>query len=175
MNKGLKVTLIVIVVILIIVLIWLGIKGIKPDAEETNSANIINGIETDTGNEVDTNIVDTNNVDEANTIANETTNETSGNVTDEPEEEPENNGQSNTENNSSTSEVVPGTTASREERAVELAKEYYAEKYGSTDGVYFRYDSVNSDGRYRVVAGSAEGGSNKFLLVNLSTGEVQEK
>ena len=115
-----------------------------------NSANIINGIETDTGNEVDTNIVDTNNVDEANTIANEAANEASGNVTDEPEEEPENNGQSNTENNSSTSEVVPGTTASREERAVELAKEYYAEEYGSTDGVYFRYDSVNSDGRYRV-------------------------
>ena len=61
MNKGLKITLIVIVVILIIVLIWLGIKGIKPDAEETNSANIINGIETDTGNEVDTNIINTNN------------------------------------------------------------------------------------------------------------------
>ena len=175
MNKGLKVTLIVIVVILIIVLIWLGIKGIKPDAEETNSANIINGIETDTGNEVDTNIVDTNNVDEANTIVNETANETSGNVTDEPEEEPENNGQSNTENNSSTSEVVPGTTASREERAVELAKEYYAEEYGSTDGVYFRYDSVYGDGRYIVVARNSSGATVAFLFVNLDTGIVTKK
>ena len=52
---------------------------------------------------------------------------------------------------------MTGTTASREERAVELAKEYYEEEYGSTDGVYFRYE-VNCDGRYIVRAGSAEGG-----------------
>lgn len=99
-----------------------------------------------------------------NEIANEVAeNEVEEPIVEEKEEEP--NGP----------EVVEGTNATREERAVELAKEYYEETYGSTDGVYFTYDSVNSDGRYRVIAGSAGSGLNKFLLVDLNKEEVTEK
>ena len=63
----------------------------------------------------------------------------------------------------------------REEKAVEIAKKYYEKTYGSTEGIYFTYDSVNGDGRYRVIAGTAGSSSNKFLIVNINTGEVTEK
>ena len=41
--------------------------------------------------------------------------------------------------------------------------------------MYFTYDSVNGDGRYIVIAGTAGSGSNKFLLVDLNAEEVTEK
>ena len=112
---------------------------------------------------------------EQNTVANE--------VDEEKEEDKEDlvvEGNSNNDDESSTaaqsnSEVVSGTSQTREERAVELAEEFYKEKYGEPKDIYFEYDSVYKDGRYIVTAGNAGGSNNKFFFVDLNTGLVAEK
>ena len=70
---------------------------------------------------------------------------------------------------------MPGTNESREERAVELAKEYYEEEYGSLDGIYFRCDSVYKDGRYVVTVTSGPNETLAFLYVDLRTELVEER
>ena len=164
MSKGAKRFLIVIVVaIVVLAIIWIVYEANKPEPASINAATEL----PDENKGIDNIINDF--------VENEVVSEEDKNANEDATAGEKEEVVTDTNSGNSSSELMPGTNESREERAVELAKEYYAEEYGSTDGVYFRYDSVNSDGRYRVVAGSAEGGSNKFLLVNLSTGEVQEK
>lgn len=174
MSKNTKIIIIAIVIIVLLAaIIWVVYESFKSEPASIGETNVLPnenmGIDNVTNEfleEGTNNINETNSVD-TNVVANE--------LEDEQVSSEATTNEANDNNGNKDSEKVYGTVADREARAVELAKEYYAEEYGSTDGVYFRYDSVNSDGRYRVVAGSAEGGSNKFLLVNLSTGEVQEK
>lgn len=170
MSKSTKKILgIVVIVILILAIVWMVYENMKPGPASVHTTNqlldenkgidnIINDLfENEAVNE-ETNIT-------TNEIANETVNE---------DEKVDNETVNNKENNS-TSETVEGTTLSREEKAVEIAKEYYKEKYGSTDGIYFSCEEVNGDGRYIVRAGSAGTINNKFLLVNLDTEVVTEK
>ena len=166
MKKGTKKIIgIVVAIIIVLALAWLIYESVKPDTVSIGATNEIPNENMGITNEVGNFIED----DTTNTInQNETTIEAV------PEE---NNSEAEEEiknNNEGESEVVSGTTTSREERAVELAKEYFEKEYGSTDGIYFEYDSVNGDGRHIVRAGTADTGT-MYLLVNLSTGEVAEK
>lgn len=166
MKKGTKRVIgAVIAILLILVIAWLIYESVKPDTVSIGATNEIPNENMGITNEVGNFIED----DTTNTInQNETTIETAQEENNSEEEEEIKN------NNEGESEVVSGTTTSREERAVELAKEYFEKEYGSTDGIYFEYDSVNGDGRHIVRAGTADTGT-MYLLVNLSTGEVAEK
>lgn len=166
MKKGTKTLIVALVIVLLIAGIsWAAYEkaGEKvadlPEVNETPNENmgITNKVDDLVENEI------------ANTVQNEIANETTGNEVSEENNVDEEN------NNTSDSEVITGTNATREEKAVEIAKKYYEETYGSTEGIYFTYDSVNGDGRYRVIAGTAGSSSNKFLIVNINTGEVTEK
>lgn len=166
MKKGTKKIIgIVVAIIIVLALAWLIYESVKPDTVSIGATNEIPNENMEITNEVGNFIED----DTTNTInQNETTIETAQEENNSEEEEEIKN------NNEGESEVVSGTTTSREERAVELAKEYFEKEYGSTDGIYFEYDSVNGDGRHIVRAGTADTGT-MYLLVNLSTGEVAEK
>lgn len=166
MKKGTKTLIVALVIVLLIAGIsWAAYEkaGEKvadlPEVNETPNENmgITNKVDDLVENEI------------ANTVQNEIANETTVNEVSEENNVDEEN------NNTSDSEVITGTNATREEKAVEIAKKYYEETYGSTEGIYFTYDSVNGDGRYRVIAGTAGSSSNKFLIVNINTGEVTEK
>ena len=71
-------------------------------------------------------------------------------------------------------ENEPDTTekaTTKEEKAIELAKK----KWGSTSGVYFSNESINSDGRYIVsVRNSKTTDSLAFYLVDVEKGIVTE-
>lgn len=166
MKKGTKRVIgAVIAILLILVIAWLIYESVKPETVSIGATNEIPNENMGITNEVGNFIED----DTTNTInQNETTIEA---VPEENNSEAE---EDIKNNNEGESEVVSGTTTSREERAVELAKEYFEKEYGSTDGIYFEYDSVNGDGRHIVRAGTADTGT-MYLLVNLSTGEVAEK
>lgn len=161
-NK--KILGIVIIVILILAIVWLVYENIKPQPTSINTTNELpdenKGIDNIINDLFENEVVN----EEVNVTTNEIANET---VNDDNTE--------NKEENSSTSETVEGTTLSRKEKAIEIAKKYYKEKYGSTDGIYFTCEEVNGDGRYIVRAGSAGTVNNKFLLVNLDTELVTEK
>lgn len=172
MKKSTKTIIGVVVIILLIAGVsWAAYEATKSepvDMAQTNEVASENMGITNTDENAIAN--ETENVTAENEIANETVaNEVAQNTT------TDDNTDKNEECIGSGSEVVTGTNATREERAVELAKKYYEETYGSTDGVYFTYDSVNGDGRYIVIAGTAGSGSNKFLLVDLNAEEVTEK
>ena len=160
-----KVLGLIIIVILILAVIWLVYEGTKAEPANINASNEVpneimgmaNIINTLFENEV------TNEV--ANETVNEVVEENTNQVT-EPEED-------NTDETDS--EVISGTATSREEKAVEIAKEYYAKEYGSTDEINFDNQGVYGDGRYIVRAGNAGRGINMFLLVDLDTGEVTER
>lgn len=164
MSKGAKRFLIVIVIaIVVLAIIWIVYEANKPEPASINAAtelpdenkgidNIINDfVENEVASEEDEN-------------ANEDA--TAG----EKEEE-----ETDTNSGNSSSELMPGTNESREERAVELAKEYYEEKYGSLDGIYFRCDSVYKDGRYVVTVTSGPNETLAFLYVDLRTELVEER
>ena len=169
MKKGTKKIIgAIIALLLIIAVIWLIYESVKPEPVSIAASNELpnenmglDNIINDLFENVVTNTAETN----------ETTNEVVNEVN-EVEEEP---AKENAED-SNESEIVSGTTTSREERAVEIAKEYYEKEYGSPDEVYFTYDSIYEDGRYIVRAGNAETGvKTLYLLVNLNTGEVTER
>lgn len=164
MSKGAKRFLIVIVIaIVVLAIIWIVYEANKPEPASINAAtelpdenkgidNIINDfVENEVASEEDEN-------------ANEDA--TAG----EKEEE-----ETDTNSGNSSSELMPGTNESREERAVELAKEYYEEKYGSLDGIYFRCDSVYKDGRYVVTVTSGPNETLAFLYIDLRTELVEER
>ena len=169
MKKGTKKIIgIVIAILLILVIAWLIYESVKPDTVSIGATNEIPnenmGIANEVGNFIENDITNTANENE---IANEVVNEVNNNETNTEEQVTDN-------SNENDSEIVSGTATSREEKAVELAEEYYEKEYGSTDGIYFEYDSINGDGRYRIRIGTADTGT-MYLFVNLSTGEVSEK
>lgn len=170
MNKnGKKALVIILLIILIGIVIWFVYKKVT-----SNNTNLVPTNETLSQDSIIGNDILQNAVDEANEIEENTvTNEVSDGKVEE-EKEPEEEKEESSSNNSSGSEVVSGTETSREERAIELTKEYYADEYGSTDGIYFRCDSVNSDGRYRVIA-SANAATVGFFYVDINNGKVEEK
>ena len=167
-KKGKIILGIVIIVLLIAGIVWGIYEATKQEpvsidsVNETPNENM--GLENEV-NEVANEI--TNSV-----LENEIVNEISNEIQDENSES------SNTEDTTKgedfgKTEVVTGTNASREEKAEELAKKYYENKYGSADGIYFRYDSVYEDGSLMVIA-SEQGTTKAFLAVNLNTEEVKE-
>ena len=169
MSKNTKTVLVIIVIALLtLAIIWAVYESYKPEPASINTTtnlpdenkgldNIINDFVV---NEVNNNVEEENIVEEENK-----------NNINQQEKEEDNNENENTES----SEVVPGTSETREEKAIELAKEFYEEEYGSTDGIYFRYDSVYKDGRHIIVASSDGGKTVAFLFVDLNTGLVQKK
>lgn len=163
MSKGAKKGLGLIIIIILIVIVAYLIYG--NTTKETNNSNTLNTVQRE-------------NSEELNTIENKTQNEIV-NVIEEDEEvvneektEPE---IDNEEENEPTqeSEVVSGNTLTREEKAVEYAKKYYEEEYGSSEGVNFANDGIREDGTYIVRSGTVE--KPMYLIVNISTGEVTEK
>ena len=182
MNKDTKkVILILVILVLILAIVWVIYESLKPEPVSIDVANtlpnenlgidnITNVYSQENVNEINSNNI-ANSVD-TNQIANEINDENSNNEETTGNEDKDL-GQSSS--NSGKSEIVEGTNLSREERAVEIAKKYYKEEYGSTDGIYFDCEEINSDGRYIVRAGSAGKVNNKFLIVDLDTELVEEK
>ena len=165
MSKNTKKILgIVVIVILILVVIWVVYENVKPEPASVNISNKL----PDENVGIDNIINDIFENEVTNTVSNETVNEIIDKGTNKNEE-------SNTNQvDKEDSETVSGTATTREEKAIELAKEYYEEEYGSTEGIYFRYDSIYGDGRYIVIA-SSEGRTVAFLFVDLKTGVVTKK
>lgn len=161
MSKGTKKVLgAIIIIILIVAVSWLVYRGINTETTSINPENEIQNENMGVYNAI--NDVVTNQVEE------EPINEVLNEVVEEEVQEEEENVQTN-------SEVVEGTATSREERAVELAREYYEQEYGTAEEIYFSYQGINGNGSYIVRAGNADSGSNMFLLVDLDTEEVTEK
>lgn len=172
MKKETKmITGIVLAVVIILALVWVVYQSVKSEPANINAVNELPNENMGFENEV--------NYLSDNVVANETAqNEIANEVVNEVSDETSNDKQEATENDNSSSgsesEVVSGTTTSREEKAVGLAKQYYEEEYGSADEVYFICQEINSDGRYIVRAGNADSGTNMFLYVNIDKGEVSE-
>ena len=149
---------IIIVIVLIIGVIWLLSEYAKPEQTSLEPVNELPNED----------------MEEANVVAN-IMEETSNEVTTTEEENVQEQPAKEEENSKNDSEVVSGTSLSREEQAVELAKKYYEQEYGSIDGVNFEFNDIYKDGRYIITVGNAGVGSNTFLYVNLSTGEVSSE
>lgn len=162
MSKGAKKVLGAIIIIILIVLVsWLGYESMNAEPASINATNEVSNQNMGLDNEVNEVYEEEENtvVEEEEQVEEETT------VDEEPvvEEEPNSN-----------TEVISGTNATREERAVSLAKEYYAKEYDNVDDVYFRFDTVNGNGDYVVIA-SNNGETLAFLIVDLDTETVTEK
>lgn len=164
MSKGAKRFLIVIVVaIVVLAIIWIVYEANKPEPASINAATEL----PDENKGID-NII--NDFVENEVVGEEDENANEDATAGEKEEEV-----TDTNSGNSSSELMPGTNESREERAVELAKEYYEEEYGSLDGIYFRCDSVYKDGRYVVTVTSGPNETLAFLYVDLRTELVEER
>ena len=164
MSKGAKRFLIVIVVaIVVLAIIWIVYEANKPEPASINAATEL----PDENKGID-NII--NDFVENEVVSEEAENANEDATAGETEEE-----ETDTNSGNSSSELMPGTNESREERAVELAKEYYEEEYGSLDGIYFRCDSVYKDGRYVVTVTSGPNETLAFLYVDLRTELVEER
>lgn len=174
MNKNTKKIIgIVIILVLILAVIWVAYESFKPEPASINSSNDL----PDENKGLDNIINDVMTNETTNTV-----NETANNEVDEEESKDDANESNkneestdNSEDNNSGSETVGGSATTREEKAIELAKEYYEKEYGSIDGIYFNNEGVKGDGRYIVRVGSAGEGRDKFLFVDLKTGLVEEK
>lgn len=166
MSKNTKKILgIVVIVILILVVIWVVYENVKPEPASVNISNKL----PDENVGIDNIINDIFENEVTNTVSNETVNEIIDKGTNKNEE-------SNTNQvDKEDSETVSGTATTRKEKAIELAKEYYEEEYGSTEGIYFRYEGIKGDGRYIIRAGTAGTGRDKFFFIDLKTGIVEEK
>lgn len=158
-----KIIGVIIILALILALIWIVYESVKPETVSISASN-----ELPNENMGLDNII--NNIFEntvTNTVSeNEIINEVNQNVVEDETE---------TEVSNDHSEVVSGTNTSREERAIELAKEYYEEEYGDISEIYFSCEEIYNDGRYIIRAGSAGSGINMFLFVDLDTEIVTEK
>lgn len=164
MSKGAKRFLIVIVIaIVVLAIIWIVYEANKPEPASINAATEL----PDENKGID-NII--NDFVENEVVSEEDENANEDATAGEKEEE-----ETDTNSRNSSSELMPGTNESREERAVELAKEYYEEEYGSLDGIYFRCDSVYKDGRYVVTVTSGPNETLAFLYVDLRTELVEER
>lgn len=171
MNKNTKKIVIgVVIVILILVIAWLVFQSMETDTVSIGATNempnenmgISNAVNENTENEIN-NIIEENEVD--NEVIVEQENKVAENETDED----------NNSGDTTDSEIVSGTNLSREEKAIQLAKDYYEEEYGSSEGLYFRFEDINGDGRYIIRAGSAGESNNRFFIVNIDAETVEEK
>ena len=172
MSKGGKSFLIVVIIVLLALgVVWAVYENYKTEPANVNATtdlpNENKGIDNIINDFVENEIVNT--VEEANVVEDTTTDneEVSGNNSNSNE-----NSDSSSSGNSS--EVVEGTSTSREERAIELAKEYYEEEYGNSDDLYFSYEGVNGEGKH-IVRASSNAVNVAFLIVDLNTGLVTEK
>ena len=166
-KKTKKILGIIIAILLVIGVIWLLNSYAKPQTTSIEPVNEQHNENMGVSNEI-INVVE----QEETNIINETKEEI---VNEEPDSTAKEEVKENNEKDEEDSEVVSGTSASREEQAVELAKKYYEKEYGSAEGVYFTYTDIYKDGRYIVTVGNADGGSNSFLYVNIKTGEVSDQ
>ena len=163
MSKGAKRFLIVIVVaIVVLAIIWIVYEANKPEPASINATTEL----PDENKGIDNIINDF--------VENEVVSEEDENANEDATAGEKEEVVTDTNSGNSSSELMPGTNESREERAVELAKEYYEEEYGSLGGIYFRCDSVYKDGRYVVIAGK-DAKTVAFLYVDLRTELVEER
>ncbi len=171
MSKTVKNSLIVIAIVIILFgIIWFVYDIFKKEPVETKvNANLADGnagldniindlFENTIENEVVENIVD----NEKNTIVGNT-------------QKQENKDDKKDKNEDEEKDVTQSTTESvttREEKAVELVKK----EWGSTDGVYFSNESVDSNGRYIVsVRDKKTTASLAFYLVDVDKRLVTEQ
>ena len=172
MSKGAKRFLVIVVIVLLVLgIVWAVYENYKTEPANINATTDLpdenKGIDNIINDFVENEIVNT--VEEANVVEDTTT---------DNEGVSANNSNSNENSDSSSSgnssEVVEGTSTSREERAIELAKEYYEEEYGNSDDLYFSYEGVNGEGKH-IVRASSNAVNVAFLIVDLNTGLVTEK
>lgn len=163
-----KIIGIIIIVVLILAVTWVVYESYRPEPTSINSSNDLKD-----ENEGFNNLInDVSTDEETNTIYEVANNEVNEEIDKDEENEDVTD---NSEKGNTSSETVEGSAKSREEKSVELAKEFYEKEYGSTEGIYFRYDSISGDGKYRVIASQSGGRTVAFLLVDLSTGRVTKK
>lgn len=172
MSKGAKSFLVIVVIVLLVLgIVWAVYENYKTEPANINATTDLpdenKGIDNIINDFVENEMINT--VEEANVVEDTMTDneEVSGNNSNSNE-----NSDSSSSGNSS--EVVEGTSTSREERAIELAKEYYEEEYGNSDDLYFSYEGVNGEGKH-IVRASSNAVNVAFLIVDLNTGLVTEK
>lgn len=172
MSKGAKSFLVIVVIVLLVLgIVWAVYENYKTEPANINATTDLpdenKGIDNIINDFVENEMINT--VEEANVVEDTTTDneKVSGNNSNSNE-----NSDSSSSGNSS--EVVEGTSTSREERAIELAKEYYEEEYGNSDDLYFSYEGVNGEGKH-IVRASSNAVNVAFLIVDLNTGLVTEK
>ena len=172
MSKGAKSFLVIVVIVLLVLgIVWAVYENYKTEPANINATTDLpdenKGIDNIINDFVENEMINT--VEEANVVEDTTTDneKVSGNNSNSNE-----NSDSSSSGNSS--EVVEGTSTSREERAIELAKEYYEEEYGNSDDLYFSYEGVNGAGKH-IVRASSNAVNVAFLIVDLNTGLVTEK
>lgn len=172
MSKGAKSFLVIVVIVLLVLgIVWAVYENYKTEPANINATTDLpdenKGIDNIINDFVENEMINT--VEEANVVEDTTT---------DNEGVSANNSNSNENSDSSSSgnssEVVEGTSTSREERAIELAKEYYEEEYGNSDDLYFSYEGVNGEGKH-IVRASSNAVNVAFLIVDLNTGLVTEK
>ena len=160
MSKGAKKVLGAVIIIILIVLVsWLGYESMNAEPASINATNEVPNENMGLDNEVYEEEVNTEKEEEEQVEEDTTT------IEEEPATE---------EETSTNTEVISGTNATREERAVSLAKEYYEKEYDNVEDVYFRFDTVNGNGDYVIIA-SNNGETLAFLIVDLDTETVTEK
>ena len=175
MSKSVKkVIAVIVVLVLILAVIWVVYESVKPEPASISATNELPNENMGLDNIINDIFENETNSTNENEVVNETV---QNNIDEVNETENDENTIVNNDSNdsSNSSEVVSGTNTSREERAIEYAKQYYEEEYGSTDEIYFSCDQINGDGRYVVRVGTAGQGMNMFLIVNIDNGEVTEK
>lgn len=177
MNQNTKKIIIaVVILILILAIIWIVYECFKPETIETDASNVLpnenTGIDNVTNDFIeDANMINEINDENANDIANKVVKEEQN--TDKTGNKADNE-KNNGNNGKQDSEKGHGTVKERKTRAVELAKEFYEDKYGNADELNFAYEALNGDGRYIVRAGKPGVGSNKFFYVDLDKEMVEE-
>ena len=174
MSKNTKIIIIAIVIIVLLAaMIWVVYESFKSEPASIGETNVLPnenmGIDNVTNEFLEEG---TNNINETNSLD---TNVVANELEDEQVSSEATTNEANDNNGNKDSEKVYGTVASREERAVELAKEYYEEEYGNADELNFDYEALNGDGRYIVRAGKPGVGRNKFFYVDIDTEIVEEK
>ncbi|MBO5348635.1 MAG: hypothetical protein J6A89_02270 [Clostridia bacterium] len=159
MNKKVKIILSVFIVIILIIAAYMGCTYyIKDDNNQTSNQvsamNENNNIILEENNVIENNIIENNVI--SNTIETEETNVV-------PKQETEQEEQKVSSNNDSELE-----SDNYEEKVIEIVKK----DWGSSDGVYFKIQAIDSNGNYVVSVNNSETtASLAWYTVNPKTGE----
>lgn len=159
MNKTIKNSILVIGIIIVLLgIIWFVYDMVKTEPADSNSVDMnladentgLDNIINELFDNVQTNELVENKIDNTNTSKDLNDNE----------------------NDNSNNTINSETVTSKEDKAIELVKQ----EWGGTEGVYFRNESIDEQGRYIVsVRDRSTTNSLAFFVVDVNTGLVTKQ